>query len=52
VLDLPGRRLLIHRDPRPQGGYETVASAGLDTTVAPTFAPTEQFAVAALLGQD
>lgn len=44
VLDVPGRRLLVHRDPR-EGQYRSVASYAEDESIAPLAAPTAQLHV-------
>jgi Uma2 family endonuclease len=44
VLDLIGRRLVVHRDPR-DGAYASITSFGEHESVAPLGAPQQQFRV-------
>jgi Uma2 family endonuclease len=48
VLDLIGRRLVVHRDPR-DGAYLSITSFGEHESVAPLGAPQQQFSVGAAL---
>jgi Uma2 family endonuclease len=45
ILDIPGRRLLVHRDPRA-GQYRSVVAYGELETVAPLSAPDSPFRIA------
>jgi Uma2 family endonuclease len=48
VLDLIGRRLVVHRDPR-DGAYASITSFGEHESVAPLGAPQQQFRVGGVL---
>jgi Uma2 family endonuclease len=48
VLDLIGRRLVVHRDPR-DGAYLSITSFGEHESVAPLGAPQQQFSVGGAL---
>jgi Uma2 family endonuclease len=39
VLDVPGRRLVVHREPRPEGRFDFVKSFSEGESVAPLAAP-------------
>jgi len=45
VLDVPGRRLLVHREPK-SGRYASVVVYNEEESVAPLAAPQKQFRVA------
>jgi Uma2 family endonuclease len=45
VVDIPGRRLIVHRDPNA-GQYESIVAYGENESVAPLAAPDRPFRVA------
>lgn len=45
VLDIPARRLIVHRDPR-NGLYQSITAYKMPEAVAPLAAPDQEFRVA------